>query len=332
MSAVMFYVTLVSLPVFVFSFIVPDASYASTWKVANRQLHEPLSEDLLVTHQLGEFDAISLVSVGSELKRTAPAAQLSSGPGVHHTLLPELHSGDWEERFLVGESASTQFVDSEDAAYWWRQSWVPDRLGSSGAVPLDMARAEELLNAAESAPDAIWKEKTAVRSLRMYHHARWLAERGHTKTAESRFREAANLATRSRRSILASHSLGRLGYFLIQWCRPDEAKVVLAEAERLNMKSNPLAKYLHGVILRKEAVNSKRSNPDALRVAEDKILEAGPQPSEELEAERALLVQDILFWRRAEKDPWQCIQAHNVAHAVTCACGHLASAIQKMLL
>lgn len=208
---------------------------------------------------------------------------------------------------------------------------MQDPLGS-GAVPLEMAQAEELLNAAEAAPEAIWKEKTAVRSLRMYHHARWLAERGHTASAEVRFREATSLAKRSRRSVLASHALGRLGYFLIQWCRHDEAKVVLAEAESLNTKSNPLAKYLHGVILRKEAVKKNPSNTEALRLAEEKILTAQTQPSEELEAERALLVQDILFWRNAAEDPWQCVQARDVAHAVICVCGHLGSTLQKLLV
>merc|ERR1719487_2317824 len=115
-----------------------------------------------------------------------------------------------------------------------------------------MREAEDLLVAAEDAPEEMWKEKTAVRSLRLYHHAKWLAERGHSAAAEFRFHEAAALARRSRRSVLASHALGRLGYFLLQWRRPAEAKEVLAEAERLNGKTNPLATYLHGVLLREE--------------------------------------------------------------------------------
>jgi len=317
----MFYVALVSLPAFAFGVKVP----APSWHAIRSNLREPSQEDLLLTSLVGEFDSLSLVSIGTELKRGVPPSRPES------TSLPKFDSGDWEERFVVGETASTKFVDSEDAVNSWRESWVQDPLGS-GAVPLEMARAEELLHAAEDAPAEKWKEKTAVRSLRMYHHARWLAERGHTVSAEARFREATSLAKRSRRSILASHALGRLGYFLTQWCRPDDAKVVLAEAESLNMKSNPLAKYLHGVILRKEAVNSRKSNPEALRVAEEKILSAQTQPSEELEAERALLVQDILFWRSAAEDPWKCLQARDISHAVICVCGHLASGIQSMLL
>jgi len=309
---------------------VPAAS-SRTWESQYGQLHEPADQDLLRAYYVGEFDAISLVSVGTELKRTSAPAH-SSGNGVRpaaHTLLPEFQSGDWEERFVVGETASTNFVDSGESAYSWREAWVQDPLGP-GAVPKEMARAEEFLTAAEAAPAGIWKEKMAVRSLRMYHHARWLAERGHTVSAEVRFRESANLAKRSRRSILASHSLGRLGYFLVQWCRHDDAKVVLAEAEHLNPKSNPLAKYLHGVILRKEAVNSRHSNVEKLHAAEEKILAAQAQPSDELEAERAQLVQDIHFWHGADEDPWKCIQARDVAHAVICISAHLAFAVQKI--
>lgn len=323
MSAFTLYISLLTSPVgVVLGALLP----ANTWQAQSSQLREPTDQDLLVTYSVGEFDAISLVSVGTELSRTSGVR-----PATASTLLPEFQSGDWEERFMVGETSSTKFVDNEDAAYSWRESWVRDPLGP-GAVPLEMAQAEELLTAAEAAPEGVWKEKMAVRSLRMYHHARWLAERAHTASAETRFREASSLAKRSRRSILASHALGRLGYFLMQWCRHDEAKVALAEAERLNMKSNPLAKYLHGVILRKEAVTSRNSNPEKLLAAEEKILAAGAQPSDDLEAERVQLVKDIYFWRSAAEDPWKCIEAHNVAHAGICASGHLVSAIKKMFL
>jgi len=316
----------------VFGLLVPVAT-SRTWEAQNGQFHEPNDQDLLRAYFVGEFDAISLVSVGTELKRTSAPAH-SSGNRVRpagNTLVPEFHSGDWEERFVVGETASANFVDSGEQAYSWREAWVQDPLGA-GAVPLEMARAEELLTAAEAAPEAVWKEKMAVRSLRMYHHARWLAERGHTVSAEVRFREAANLAKRSRRSILASHSLGRLGYFLVQWCRHEEAKLVLAEADHLNTKSNPLAKYLHGVILRKEAVNFKDSDPEKLRAAEEKILAAQTQPSDELEAERVQLVEDIQFWRSVGEDPWKCIHARDVARAIICISAHLVFAFPKMLL
>lgn len=316
MTALTIYVCLLTCPFVVVGVFVP----AATWQTTKGKLQEPSDQDLLLTHSVVAFDGVSLVSVGTELKR-----------GVAPARVPVFDSGDWEERFVIGETASTSFVDRGDAAYSWREPWVQDPL-STGAVPLEMSRAEELLTAAEAAPENMWKEKMAVRSLRMYHHARWLAERGHTVSAEARFHEAVSLAKRSRRSILASHALGRLGYFLLQWCRHDEAKDALAEAEQLNRKSNSLAKYLHGVILRKEAVSPGSSDPEKLRIAEEKILEVQAQPSDELEAERTQLVQDIRFWRAAAEDPWRCIEASNVAHAVICVFGHLGSAVHKLFL
>jgi hypothetical protein len=327
MSALKLVITLVTCPAGVVGFFAPAASRHGT----QSQLREPRDEDLLLAPSVGEFDALSLVSVGTELKRSVPPPHAtSSSVSNAKPSIPDFHNADWEERFVVGETASTKFVDSGDSAYSWRESWVQDPLGA-GAVPQEMVRAEELLTAAEAAPEKVWKEKTAVRSLRMYHHARWLAERGHMASAEVRFHEAAALAKRSRRSILASHALGRLGYFLIQWCRHTEAKVVLAEAEQLNAKSNPLAMYLHGVILRKEAVNAWNSDPDKLRIAEEKILGAQSQPSDDLEAERIQLVQDIHFWRAAAEDPWKCIEARDVSHAMICVFGHLGSTLFKML-
>eukprot|EP00746_Dinoflagellata_sp_MGD_P166323 gnl/MRDRNA2_/MRDRNA2_96131_c0_seq1.p1 gnl/MRDRNA2_/MRDRNA2_96131_c0~~gnl/MRDRNA2_/MRDRNA2_96131_c0_seq1.p1 ORF type:complete len:329 (-),score=64.10 gnl/MRDRNA2_/MRDRNA2_96131_c0_seq1:216-1202(-) len=326
MSAMKLYITLVTCPAGVagfFSFAVASR------KGAKSQLQDPPDEDLLLAPSVGEFDALSLVSVGTELKRSAGPHHSAGGVSSVRPSVLEFHSEDWEERFAKGETDSSRFVDSGDAAYSWSEGWVQDPLGV-GAVPSEMARAEELLTAAEAAPEQIWKEKTAVRSLRMYHHARWLAERGHAASAEVRFHEAAALAKRSRRSILASHALGRLGYFLLQWCRRDEAKIVLREAEQLNKKSNPLATYLLGVILRKEAVNTWNSDPDKLHIAEEKILVAQSQPSDELEAERIQMVQDIHFWRAAAEDPWKCVEARDVAHMVICVFGHLGSAASHM--
>merc|ERR1719498_1417925 len=157
-----------------------------------------------------------------------------------------------------------------------------DSLFSSTVVPRQMLHAEELLLAGnEGAPAERQREKTAERALRLYYHAKWLAERNFAKAAEWRYRESAQLARSCRRSVLASHSLARLGYFLLHWRREAEAVVVLKESMKLSSKSNPLAPYLHGVLERKAA----GGDVERLRSAENAILNAGEQPSDELEAE-----------------------------------------------
>ena len=108
-------------------------------------------------------------------------------------------------------------------------------------------------------------------ALRLYYHAKWLAERNHATAAEWRYREASRLALQTRRKVLAAHALGRFGcadgigldgkilemetqrknggwnpsepctstpstsgwrYFLIHWNRRQEAKEVLREMGR----------------------------------------------------------------------------------------------------
>lgn len=294
-------------------------------RVPNRPVADAMSDEL---------DFVSLVSVSTELKR-APPASAQGRPSAHPVDAQDLQGADWEQRFAVGEQVSRQFTDADEQ----RCSWSRDVLSAGGgAVPTPMAEAEELLVASEDAPQALWKEKTAVRSLRLYHHAKWLAERGHARAAETRFKAAAELAKRSRRSVLASHALGRLGYFLLQWRRAEEAKEALVEAERLNSKSNPLAIYLLGVLLRKEAgagigmgADAAADSSSALMAAEERVLKAGTQPSDELEAERLQLIADIEFWRAAQSDPRQCAASQNVAHVLICVFGHVGMYIRHSL-
>lgn len=276
-----------------------------------------------------DLDFVSLVSVSTELKRSVPAHSIVSHQVS--TSLPieraDLEGLDWEQRFADGESLSKQFADN--AVDEKQYSWVSDAKGVSGAVPVEMKQAEDLLVAAEEAPEGAWKEKTSVWALRLYHHAKWLAERGHASAAEFRFREATALAKRSRRSVLASHALGRLGYFLLQWRRPVEAKEALAEAERLNGRTNPLATYLHAVLQRQHA----GADVEALYAAEDRILSVGAQPSEELEMERKQHVEDIKFWRSAaEGSIRDCFTVHNVVNVLICVLAHSGLALRPLLM
>lgn len=230
----------------------------------------------------------------------------------------------WEAQFALGLHESKAAIEAEEPSVG---AWTTDMNdlgeGSNAAVPAQMLNAEALMLAAETAPAAACKEKTAERALRLYYHARWLAERNYASAAEWRYRESARLARRSRRSVLASHSLARLGYFLLHWNRPEEAREVLAESMQLNMKSNPLAPYLYGVLERKAA----GADIPRLLAAEEHILQSGEQPSEDLELERSRLIADIGYWREAEQSPRHCLANADAAQVLICLCGHAAHTI-----
>jgi len=207
--------------------------------------------------------------------------------------------------------------------------WVIDTPFSGAAVPIQILHAEELLLAAtENVPEAKKREKTAERALRIYYHAKWLAERNFEKAAVWRYREAARLAKSCRRSVLAAHALSRLGYFLMFWNERDEARQVLAESEKLNKKQNPLAPFLLGVLEREVAGDDE----GRLRAAEDRILAAADLPSEELNADHRRLIDEIKFWRSAEHTSRNCLKTDNVAHVIICFFGHMFFSLRQAVV
>jgi len=129
----------------------------------------------------------------------------------------------------------------------------------------------------------------------------------------------------AKRSVLAAHSLSRLGYFLMHWRRPDEARRVLLASEQLNTKANPLGPFLYGLLERQTA----GADRERLMAAEERILRSGKQPSEDLEAQRLDLVSDINYWRSAQSSPALCLQTSNAAHVLICLCSHAALAVQQ---
>lgn len=229
---------------------------------------------------------------------------------------------DWHEQFLEGLHHSKIVVDAED---WPMHDWTVDQAGSGGGIPRQMVLSEELLYSAIKAPEPARKEKTAELALRIYYHAKWLAEHNLARPAEWRYREAYRLARQSRRSTLAAHALSRLGYFLIHWRRYSEAREVLEESEQLNSKSNVLGPYLLGVLERQVAgADVKR-----LLAAEERILNAKPQPSDELEEERRDLLWEITYWRDAELSWRHCFRSTDAARLVICFCSHAFNALQN---
>lgn len=263
-------------------------------------------------------------------REDAEAASPATSSGGEATASPTtpVHSDSWENSFAWGLYYSKLAVDGPEPSTF---DWTYDAVGSAATVPVHMLKAEVLL--AEGADGAILvamvKEKKAEQALRMYYHAKWLAERNYERAAEWRYREASRIAREAKRSVLAAHSLSRLGYFFMHWARFDEAREVLLESERTNTKSNPLGPFLYGVLERRTA----GSDRERLLAAEERILAAGQQPSEELEVQRAELTRQILFWRSAESSPARCADGHDAIEVVICVWTHavsrLVSALQR---
>eukprot|EP00747_Dinoflagellata_sp_TGD_P163940 gnl/TRDRNA2_/TRDRNA2_183185_c0_seq1.p1 gnl/TRDRNA2_/TRDRNA2_183185_c0~~gnl/TRDRNA2_/TRDRNA2_183185_c0_seq1.p1 ORF type:complete len:314 (+),score=68.29 gnl/TRDRNA2_/TRDRNA2_183185_c0_seq1:207-1148(+) len=265
-----------------------------------------------------EFDSVSLISMGTEIRRPPIQVDMQSPPEIPN--VPD--DGGWEAKFAWGIYHSQVALQMADPGM---SSFVAD---VAGAVPRQMLHAEALLrNAHEGAPTEQRNDKLAELALRVYYHAKWLAERNYARAAEWRYRQAAIMARRCQRTVLASHALSRLGYFLMHWRRLEDARVVLRESERLNSKSNPLAPYLLGVIERKGA-----SDMATLLKAEERILTAGAQPSEELQQELADVVSQIEYWRSAQGSARQCFQTLDAAHLMICLLGHAASTVREVFV
>lgn len=262
------------------------------------------------------------VEAGSDVPQTAPGPAAIEPSASHDSStkpeppdVPE--SMGWEAQFAWGLYYSKRACFASESG---AGPWALDRKGSRAGVPQEMLRSEELLDVSiQAAPQEEKRKKLAERALRLYYHAKWLAERNHATAAEWRYREASRLALQTRRKVLAAHALGRFGYFLIHWNRRHEAKEVLRESRRISSKSNPLAPYLLGVLERQDA----GADLERLKAAEDLILGGGEQPSEDLEAERQKMVQVIHYWREAEASPRNCFASADGAFVAVCLLGHL---------
>lgn len=326
----------------------PDGSFLVGEQASGRAGQVSLSDDKIMELQRSlilmadedeeeESDEVLFMSFGTELHQAGKRAWPGAGAAPHASsttakphgasphedgasLLPQ-----WEEMFERGIQKSEEVVAGDEAV---ADEWVVGQDGSNTVVPRSMRDAEELLKqAVEAAPAEQRKDKLAERAHRVYHHAKWLAERSYARSAEWRYRLAATLATKSRRSVLASHALSRLGYYLMQWRRYDEAREVLKESQRLNKNSNNLAAYLYGVLERRVA----GADEERLRNAESLIHASGEQPSEELEAERQALLVDISYWREAEEAISNCLDHQDVGKILICVCAHGGAAVKAAL-
>lgn len=278
-----------------------------------------------------DHDVFSFFGVVTDMHRRVPAssgaatavAATSEETSVERAAptVPETEAG-WEGRFEWGMYYSAQALAASESCTWTR-----DRHGSEGGVPETMLRAEELLLASEEAPLDMRRLKIAERALRIYYHAKWLAERNYARAAEFRYKQAADLAIDNKRRVLAAHSLSRLGFFLMYWNRKDEAKQVLVHSVKLSTKSNPLAPFLLGVLGREAAGGDEKT----LLEAEARVLEAESQPSEELNMLQAQLSQEIKFWRSAKESSRHCFRAPAVPHFFICVLTHAVDSMWQVI-
>lgn len=288
-----------------------EASFHQPSFAAVRESNDANLEDL---HNEDEADDLmSFVGTGVELHKAASISMARQNIDSPDSALGEPERDqDWESQFSQGVRESETMLASDETSVG---SWVRDVGRSASVVPQQMLLAEEcFLEAFNTMPEGKIKEKQAEQALQIYNHAKWLAERNYATAAEWRYRESARIAKQCRRSTLASHALARLGYFLTQWCRYDEAHAVLEESMKLNTKKNPLGPYLFGVLDRQKA----GSDVARLRAAEELILNSAEQPSEDLENQRRQHIADIMYWRNAELEPARCFETSSVTHLVIC--------------
>jgi len=208
----------------------------------------------------------------------------------------------WSELAVAGRGSSSS------------RHWVSDAKGWH--VPEQIARAERfLLNGEQATMGSARGERGALRALRLYQHAKFLALEHHDAAAEWRFQAAAELAASNRRRKLAAHCLARLSYFVYLRGRHRDALSFATAA--LAHSSDPFANYLQATLRR--SLDELRTKED-IGVAERQIHDAvGHLPSQGLEQQRASAEQELVLWRAAAEGGFdKCFALVDVARVLLC--------------
>jgi len=208
----------------------------------------------------------------------------------------------WSELAVAGRGSSSS------------KHWVRDAKGWH--VPQQIARAEQfLLNGEQATTGPARGERGALRALRLYQHAKFLALEHHDAAAEWRFQAAAELASSNRRRKLAAHCLARLSYFVYLRGRHRDALSFATAA--LAHFSDPFASYLQATLRR--SLDELRTSED-IEVAERQIRDAvGHLPSQGLEQQRAAAEQELMLWRAAAEGGFdKCFALVDVARVLLC--------------
>lgn len=216
-----------------------------------------------------------------------------------------------------GQVRAPFFGEGSQPASRWKSEpeWEADAGGSH--APSDIVKAESLMKAGEEASEeAERSDRGAARALRLYQHAKMLALKHHDSAAEWRYRTAAELAATYRRQKLASHALGRLGYFLSLRGRREEALEAAGSALQQG-EEDSLAVYLHAS-LRRSLGELKTS--EEVEAAEKQLgAVAGKLPSKALEDQRAVAHTELGWWRLVATEGLHvCLKAWDAAQMLIC--------------
>jgi len=275
--------------------------------------------------EVKELLRCSSIHASSRSSKSKAAAPLWSIEGL---ILEEAHAeSDPSATFSLGEYWSERGVAPDKVLPSWRAIfgdtgastvWVRDagEGQDSSHVPEEIAKAEELLKlGCDNTVGADVSERAALRSLRLYQHAKFLAQKHHDAAAELRYRLSANVAVEHHRKRLAAHSLARLGYLYTLRGRHSEALVAVEESVAL--AKDPLAQYLQSV-LRRNAGELK--NSEDVLAAEVQLNEvAGLLPSKYLEEQRAKSSAELKWWRAAAGgSAKQCFRTQDAANFLVC--------------
>lgn len=194
-------------------------------------------------------------------------------------------------------------------------NWASDAGGAH--APTEIVEAEKLMKAAEEASSgADRSDRGAARALRLYQHAKMLALKHHDSAAEWRYRTASELAATYRRQKLASHALGRLGYFLSLRGRKPEALEAAGSALE-HGEEDPLAQYLQASLRR--TLGELKTDEEVIVAEKQMASVAGKLPSKTLEDQRAAAHQEMQWWGLVAKDGLRvCLKAWDAAQMLIC--------------
>lgn len=196
----------------------------------------------------------------------------------------------------------------------WGSDWSRDLRGYH--APADVVRAEEyLLQGLKASAEGDVAERGGAHALRLYQHAKLLALKHHDAAAEWRYRAAAQLASKYRRTKLAAHAMARLSYFLSLRGRLREA--LEASDDALSRGADPLAQYLQASLRCK--LGELRTEKDVCAAEQQLGDVAGQLPSEALERQREAAHADLAWWRSvAAGGIHMCFNARDAAQLLVC--------------
>lgn len=300
-------------------------------KMELHELGSSMAVCMLDALQEGRLVAVML-SQDETLVKQAVSCEPSLMEGLEAIVVGEADdTDDAAVVFALGVYWSDVGVATSDAPFFGTRrdtlgdtSWQKDETGTS-SLPATLARAEALLLRGEEGAVGLSRiDRTSVRALRLYQHAKALALMHHDVAAESRYLLAAELAAKVDRQKLAVHSLTRLSYFL--HLRGHHTRALDMAEQALTHGTDPLAIYLKATLRR--SLGKLRTFDDIVDAETNLRAVAKTLPSRALEKQRTAAQIELELWRRAATESATqedtlgvfraCTALGDVAHVLIC--------------